>query len=141
MVENSHHLSLNYHPEIKLYTGNNNTQYNNIDENNNNFNNIFAKDELINRMKEYDEPCFNDMVDKLIKEEEEGSIKNTSRQNTMSNLPMSENTLPGLIISAMVRSSKPLTENEIYEFVFPKFKDLRKPDGSKYKVNIYTNYF
>lgn len=51
-------------------------------------------------------------------------------------LLISETTMPGFFISMMIKSGKPLSENQLYDCVLPRINDLRKPDGSKYKDNI-----
>jgi hypothetical protein len=54
----------------------------------------------------------------------------------ISNIKLSEVTLPGAIISYMMRNGGPASENDIYEYILPKINDLRKSDGGKYKGNI-----
>jgi hypothetical protein len=54
----------------------------------------------------------------------------------ISNIKLSETTLPGAIISFMLRRGGPVSENDIYEYILPKINDLRKSDGGKYKGNI-----
>jgi len=49
---------------------------------------------------------------------------------------ISENTIPGLFISIMNKLGKPITENELYNHTLPRWNNLRKPDGSKYKDNM-----
>jgi len=51
------------------------------------------------------------------------------------NLNSISNTLPGIIIFYMIRFNTPLDEKQLYDIVFPKFPNLRKPNGAKYKVN------
>ncbi len=50
------------------------------------------------------------------------------------NLSSISNTLPGLIIFYMIRFNTPLDEKQLYDIVYPKFQNLRKPNGAKYKV-------
>jgi hypothetical protein len=47
-----------------------------------------------------------------------------------------EETLPGLIISYMVKKGIPVAENELYEYILPHLSDLRKLEGGKYKGNF-----
>lgn len=43
-------------------------------------------------------------------------------------------TLPGLIISIMIKNNNFVTEDSLIDIISPIMGDLRKPDGSKYKV-------
>ena len=52
------------------------------------------------------------------------------------NLSTISNTLPGLIILYMIRFNTPLDEKQLLDIVSPKFQNLRKPNGAKYKVTI-----
>jgi len=46
-------------------------------------------------------------------------------------------TLPGLIISLLLKNSNSATEEFLINYISPIIGDLRKPDGSKYKVIIF----
>lgn len=53
------------------------------------------------------------------------------------NLNLIENTLPGFIICLMYRTNNtPLDEEMIFESVVKAYNNLRKPNGSKYKVSF-----
>jgi len=45
-------------------------------------------------------------------------------------------TLPGLIISILLKNNNLVTEESLINIISPIIGDLRKPDGSKYKVII-----
>lgn len=49
-------------------------------------------------------------------------------------------TLPGLIISLLLRNKNFATEDFLINFISPIIGDLRKPDGSKYKVIFFLLY-
>ncbi len=46
-------------------------------------------------------------------------------------------TLPGFIITLIIRNSDYISEDYIITSISPIMGDLRKPDGSRYKVNIF----
>lgn len=52
------------------------------------------------------------------------------------NLETIEKTLPGLIISLIIKNSHQIKEDFLHKFITPIIGNLRKPDGSKYKVNF-----
>jgi hypothetical protein len=54
----------------------------------------------------------------------------------ISNINLSELTLPGAIISYILKKGSSVSENEIYEYILPKINDLRKSDGGRYKGNL-----
>jgi hypothetical protein len=79
-----------------------------------------------------DESLFNELAKELILKDER---KKYVGDDILSNINLCQNTLPGLIIFFMLKSGKPISENEIYEFIYPKLENLRKTDGGRYKGN------
>jgi hypothetical protein len=51
-----------------------------------------------------------------------------------SNLTLAENTLPGLIIAIMHKEGSPVSLNQILQFIYPRWENLRRANGSKYNV-------
>lgn len=69
-----------------------------------------------------------------LKLNENGDIEENYVEEIRKNLKQCENTLPGYMITVMIKRGQPIPEDELYEMIMPKINDLRKPDGSKYKV-------
>ena len=61
-------------------------------------------------------------------------ISSNPNENLSNLLELSNNTLPGLIITFMKNSNTYVTLDQIIEFIRPKFSELRKTNGCKYKV-------
>lgn len=62
------------------------------------------------------------------------SDKENFQSEIKESICLSENTMPGLFISTMYERARPLTENELYDCVYPRLATLRKSYGSKYKL-------
>ena len=69
-----------------------------------------------------------------LKINEEGDIEENHVEEIRKNLHTCENTLPGYMISVMLKKGHPIGEDQLLDVILPKINDLRKPDGSKYKV-------
>jgi hypothetical protein len=72
---------------------------------------------------------------------EHGYIEENFQEEIRKRLYLCENTLPGFLISLMVKKGEPMSETELFDEVFPKIGNFRKPDGSKYKVITIIVYF
>lgn len=88
----------------------------------------FLKNSLENA-NHFDHENFN-----LFSNDENTSSFGQELQKRNINLSVISNTLPGLIIFYMIRFNTPLDEKQLYDIVYPKFENLRKPNGAKYKV-------
>jgi hypothetical protein len=79
-------------------------------------------------------------TDKSLSDAIQQQTKNLSKEvlnpDILTNISLSEITLPGAIISYMLKKQTTASENEIYEYILPKINDLRKSDGGKYKGNL-----
>lgn len=67
--------------------------------------------------------------EKIIKED------NNFNNEIVAKLNACDNTLPGLILK-MMRDKDPVCESDIITQVYPRYEDLRKPDGHKYGNDI-----
>lgn len=76
-----------------------------------------------------------DQIDYTQTKHKEASIRTNGQPNPLA-LESASASLPGLIILNMYQQNRQFSEEEIYSFVLPKFEDLRKTDGSRYKVFI-----
>lgn len=87
----------------------------------------------------------NQILDKLNKFEDTYYNNITSLPNTdvqlhdkqilIKNIHLIQNTLPGLLITFLLKNNNiPMPENILYGIAFKQYNELRKPNGSKYKV-------
>ena len=91
--------------------------------------NLNSKNFIINNI-DYDDT-------ENLKINEEGDIEENHIEEIRKNLHNCENTLPGYMISVMLKKGHPISEDLLLDVILPKINDLRKPDGSKYKVFFY----
>lgn len=83
----------------------------------------------IEKYNQFDQENFN-----IFGNEETLSSFGQELQKRNINISSISNTLPGLIIFYMIRFNTPLDEKQLYDIIYPKFPNLRKPNGAKYKV-------
>jgi hypothetical protein len=93
----------------------------------------FMKNTLENG-NQYDHDNYN-----IFANEENLSNFGNELQKRNINISVISNTLPGLIIFYMIRFNTPLDEKQLFDIVYPKFQNLRKPNGAKYKVLLNCN--
>jgi len=90
--------------------------------------------QIIERLNSFD----NDYFKKIVVEDDKiNTIENDRKLSFKSNLKIAERTLPGIIISFMHQKGEFISEDEIMDFVTPRFNSLRKTNGATYQVIFY----
>ena len=88
--------------------------------------------EILNKIDKFQDTYYNNII----------SCPNTDaklhdKQILEKNLNLIENTLPGFIICFLYKNNNtPVDEETIFEKVLKNYNNLRKPNGSRYKVCI-----
>ncbi len=130
----------------------------NTQENDYHFNNVFNFDYKSsffgnNKYEKPDELNTKQIIDKLnsfednyfkkivVEEDKIQVIETNSNVSFKSNLMIAEKTLPGIIISYMHQRGEHVSEDEVLEYVKPKFNNLRKTNGAIYQVKKLTKEY
>jgi len=87
--------------------------------------------QIVERLNSFD----NEYFKKVVVEDNKINVENEKKLSFKSNLMIAEKTLPGIIISFMHDKDEYVSEEEILQFVSPKFNGLRKTNGALYQVN------
>jgi hypothetical protein len=102
----------------------------NTNENSNNIEMHVDSNNILNKINKFEDTYFNNIKST----ENEDNIKKIFEQN----LILINKTLPGFIISLMHKTNnQPIDERDIYINVFQNYSELRKPNGTPYKGDIY----
>lgn len=92
--------------------------------------------QIIERLNSFD----NDFFKKIVVEDT-NSLETDRKLSFKSNLMIAEKTLQGIIISFMHKKGEFVTEEDIINFITPKFTELRKTNGACYQVFYYIILF
>ena len=134
-IVNSNNIEMDFDPlpfntneeEFQIFGDlNYNTDYNCIHKTD-------TTNQILNKINKFEDTYYNNII----------SLPNTDlnlhdKQILEKNLNLIENTLPGLLINFMYKNNNiPISETILFNLVLNKYNDLRKPNGTKYKVNVY----
>ena len=91
--------------------------------------------QILNKINKFEDTYYNNII----------NLPNTDmnlhdKQILEKNLNLIENTLPGCLINFLYKNNNvPISEMILFDLVLSKYNDLRKPNGTKYKVNVIIN--
>ena len=139
---NSNNVENNINNNINIKNTNQiNTNTINI-SNSSNINSIsnFPKNNMTNMTKDKGEEVMEKISNYITNYQEiiinQSAVKSQNHFDLDSNVKLTENTLPGSIISLMKKEGHPLSINYISERIKDKFLSFRKANGAKYKKDI-----
>lgn len=122
--------------------GNNNEDYNFFGDltSNMNFQSIKPKTDstfqILNKLNKFEDTYYNNII--ILPSTD---AKLHDMRILEKNLNLIENTLPGLVICLMFRNKNlPINEMTLFSIVLSRYNDLRKLNGSKYKVKVSNNF-